>query len=106
MEEVEQLICKHVVFQKVLALQDEKVMGSGSPEHDGGGGPQEGYSGWVYAQKQRWFLCLWKQGWKCFYGSRISPGCPTLRGPQGAFTEREVALAIARATSQSLAVQS
>lgn len=27
MEEVEQLIRKHVIFQKVLALQDKKVMG-------------------------------------------------------------------------------
>lgn len=26
MEEVEQLIRKHAIFQKVLALQDEKVM--------------------------------------------------------------------------------
>lgn len=32
-EEVEQLIRKHVIFQKVLALQDKKVIGSGSPEH-------------------------------------------------------------------------
>lgn len=30
-EEVEQLIRKHVIFQKVLGLQDKKVMGSGSP---------------------------------------------------------------------------
>lgn len=27
MEEVEQLIRKHTIFQKVLALQDKKVMG-------------------------------------------------------------------------------
>lgn len=27
MEEVEQLIRKHAIFQKVLALQDKKVMG-------------------------------------------------------------------------------
>lgn len=36
MEEVEQLISKHVIFQKILALQDTKVMDSGSPEHGGG----------------------------------------------------------------------
>lgn len=31
MEEVERLICKHEIFQKVLTAQDEKVMGSESP---------------------------------------------------------------------------
>lgn len=31
MEEVEQLIYRHMIFQKLLTAQDEKVMGSGSP---------------------------------------------------------------------------
>lgn len=53
MEEVEQLISKHVVFQKVLALQDTKVMDSGSPEHGDGRASKRGRVAvwWVYAQK-------------------------------------------------------
>lgn len=41
MEEVEQLIRKHVIFQKVLALQDKKVTGLNIVA-DGGVSLQEG----------------------------------------------------------------
>lgn len=54
MEEVEQLISKHVIFQKVLALQDTKVMDSGSPDH-GDGRVFERVTvavWWAYAQKR------------------------------------------------------
>lgn len=69
MEEVEQLISKHVIFQKVLALQDTKVMDSGSPEHGGGRVFKTGTVAvwWVYAQK------------------RPRLGCFALQGPPGAF---------------------
>lgn len=73
MEEVEQLISKHMVFQKVLALQDTKVMDSGSPEHGDGRVSKRGRVAvwWVYAQKRHRLGC-----------SALQPPPP----PQGAFT--------------------
>lgn len=64
MEEVEQLISKHVIFQKVLTLQDTKVMGSGSPEHGGGRVFKRGMVAvwWVYAQKRPRLGCSALQG--------------------------------------------
>lgn len=44
MEEVEQLIRKHVIFQRVLALQDKKVMGLNIGA-DGGVSLPEGLGG-------------------------------------------------------------
>lgn len=64
MEEVEQLISKHVIFQKVLTLQDMKVMDSGSPEHGGGRVFKRGMVTvwWVYAQKRPRLGCSALQG--------------------------------------------
>lgn len=84
MEEVEQLISKHVIFQKVLTFQDKKVMGSGTPEHDDGGvfrrGTVAGCRNSIgMSVELRVALYIWLK-------KRPRLGCSTLQGPQGAFT--------------------